>query len=56
MSGTLVRPGLNQEGKGASAFCSLAHFLGMLFCRAPARLRQAPPLYWAGFVCHGRSK
>src|SRR5262249_3651241 len=20
------------------------------------KLRQAPPLYWAGFVCHGRSK
>jgi CHAT domain-containing protein len=19
------------------------------------KLRQAPPLYWAGFVCHGRS-
>jgi hypothetical protein len=21
---------------------------------ADARLREAPPLYWAGFICHGR--
>jgi len=20
------------------------------------KLRQAPPLFWAGFVCHGRSQ
>jgi len=20
------------------------------------RLRQAPPLFWAGFICHGRTK
>jgi CHAT domain-containing protein len=28
--------------------------IGQLRASANPRLREAPPLYWAGFICHGQ--
>ena len=41
----------------ATAACLVPAYgeLDSLPAMAQAVLRQAPPLYWAGFVCHGRA-
>jgi CHAT domain-containing protein/Tfp pilus assembly protein PilF len=51
-----LRRWLQGQGKAESLRAAQLELIRRLRASGSAARRQAPPLYWAGFICHGQAK